>query len=274
MSVQRTPGVMCQCQAGTPVGNGTLARVWSTRSGPAGEGSSALSAVNTIIRALETQALVSMSWDDIKNAAELARATEGARPALSIGVTLSQAVYAFAVQQVATQYFHVREQGANRGKDVEGILSSAGGSPGNSWCAAFAFHCHREAADLLCADTTCPRTTRAVFMIFDGRKAGNLTFPKKSVLDGSRTPMAGDVFAMVSNPVNVSMLNSGKTPTMLNGHAGLVVSYDASTQTLTTIEGNTDSGGIEDGDGVYLRTDRMASPKLWGFMRPRPVWLS
>lgn len=215
---------------------------------------------------------MSVSWESLEAVGALARSSRMSRTVGTTGLSLDQAVYAFVVRQVAMEYLNVREQGANRGEDVEGILESAGGSAGLSWCAAFVYHCHAEAASFLCADTTCPRTLSAVYMVFDGRAAGNVTFRKQEVLDGSQTPMAGDVFSMVHEGP-VSALDAGQTRRFRRGHTGIVVSYDRVGNVLTTVEGNTNSQGSRNGDGVYLRTDRMSSGRLWGFMRPRLVWL-
>lgn len=63
-------------------------------------------------------------------------------------------------------------------------------------------------------------------------------------------------------------------------HAGIVKAYEPAVPRLTTIEGNTSDGevGSREGDGVFLRTDRMdvhfktrwpKYPQLYGFVRPR-----
>lgn len=63
-------------------------------------------------------------------------------------------------------------------------------------------------------------------------------------------------------------------------HAGIVKAWDPALPRLTTIEGNTSDGevGSREGDGVFLRTDRMdvhfktrwpKYPQLYGFVRPR-----
>lgn len=280
MSLRRTPGVICQCQGSTPVDDGTLSLTAGGIPGPTTELVAGLSAARAIFDSVLHQTPTSMSWDSIRLAGELARTGAAWVGGVPYRLTLSEAVYGFAVRQVATQYLDVRESGGdNRGTEVEALLSESGGSAGNSWCAAFACHCHYEAALLLCGTTTCSRTVKAVGMIFDGRDAANATFSKESVIAGSRTPIAGDVFVMTTR-ASLRALDEGKPRTQLAGHTGLVVSYDAKSQVLTTIEGNTDGGGSANGDGVYMRTDRMSDPAgtkastkvLWGFTRPRIVW--
>jgi len=213
-----------------------------------------------------------MSWDSIRLAAQVARTNAQSAIACSIGLTMSEAVYGFTVRQVAELYLDVREQGSNRGTEVEAFLSESGGSAGNSWCAAFVSHCHYEAASFLCASTTCTHTVRAVAMVFDGRDASNLTFSKQRVLSGEFTPIAGDVMVMVTQG-SIHNLDEGKPRVQLKGHTGIVQSYTSATQVLHTVEGNTDGSGSRNGDGVYERTDRMSDDRLWGFMRPRVVWI-
>jgi hypothetical protein len=271
MSLRRTPGVICQCQAGTPVDEGTLTRSWNGLPGPTGESVAARAAANTIYASVLSQTPVSMSWDSISLAAKVARTGDQSAIASSVGLSLSEAVYGFTVRQVAEQYLDVREQGSNRGTEVEAFLSESGGSAGNSWCAAFVSHCHHEAASFLCGSTTCTHTVRAVAMIFDGRDASNLTFSKQSVISGSVSPIAGDVMVMVTQG-SVNALDAGRPRVLLKGHTGMVQSYFSSIEVLSTVEGNTDGSGSSNGDGVYQRTDRMSDNRLWGFMRPRIVW--
>ncbi|KAA0214777.1 MAG: hypothetical protein DYG94_10545 [Leptolyngbya sp. PLA3] len=273
MSLRRTPGVICQCQSGSGMDGGTHALTLSGLPGPTTLAVGAHAAARTIYSSVSLQSPVCMEWSAVRAAGQLARTATACTIESNLQLSLDQAVYGFAVRQVAEQYLNVRETGGdNRGEEVEAMLEGAGGAAGMSWCAAFVSHCHVEAANFLCADTTCPRTLSAVMMVFLGRTAGNLTFSKASVLSGAITPFAGDVFSMVHQGP-VSSLDPGKPAQFRRGHTGIVVSYNATTQTLVTIEGNTNEGGGREGNGVYLRTDRMRSARLWGFMRPRIAWL-
>ncbi len=271
MSLRRTPGVICQCQSSTPVDEGTLSRSWNGLPGTTGSSVSARAAAEAIYASVLDQTPISMSWDSVRLASQIARADDQSAIACSAGLSLSEAVYGFAVRQVAELYLDVREQGSNRGTEVEAFLSESGGSAGNSWCAAFVSHCHHEAADFLCGTTTCSRTVRAVAMVFDGRDASNLTFSKQNAIAGTFTPIAGDVMVMVTQG-STRALDEGRPRVQLRGHTGIVQSYNTATQVLHTIEGNTDASGSRNGDGVYERTDRMSDDRLWGFMRPRIVW--
>lgn len=271
MSLRRTPGVICQCQGGTPVDGGTLSLTTGGLPGPFGESMAGRASAAAIYATVLAQTPMSMPWESVRLAGEFARSDALSATACSAGLTLTEAVYGFAVRQAAEQYLNVRESGSNAGTEVEAMLEDSGGEAGDNWCAAFVCHCHHEAADFLCGSTTCSRTLRAVAMVFDGRDASNMTFTKASVLSGSYTPIAGDVFVMVTRG-SVSSLDAGRPRVRLAGHTGLVQSYNAATQVLSTIEGNTDGSGSSNGDGVYVRTDRMADARLWGFMRPRIVW--
>lgn len=272
MSLRRTPGVICQCQSGTGIDEGTHALTLSGLPGPTTELMSAQTSARTIYNSVAHQRPVSVEWDTIRAAGQLARTATTCSMEFNLQLSLEEAVYGFAVRQVAEQYADVREVGGdNRGEEVEAMLVESGGHAGQSWCAAFVGHCHFEAAALLCGVSTCPRTLSAVMMVFHGRTAGNLTFNKASVLSGANTPIAGDVFSMVhEGPVN--SLEPGRPARFRRGHTGIVLSYDRTTQRLTTIEGNTNNDGSREGIGVFIRTDRMQSARLWGFMRPRIVW--
>ena len=50
-------------------------------------------------------------------------------------------------------------------------------------------------------------------------------------------------------------------------HTGIVASYGPTT--ITTIEGNTNTSGSREGDGVYLKTHRRADPRVLGYGYPK-----
>lgn len=274
MSLRRTPGVICQCQGGTPVDGGTLSLTTGGLPGPTIESMAALSAARDVYASVLNQMPVCMSWDSVRQAGELARS--GAVEASFVGLTMAEAVYGFAVREVAMQYLGVREVGVNRGPEVDEFQKSVGlklteGKDGNYWCATFVYHCHVEAAEILCAGTSCPRTAASCQMIFQGREKGNLTFKLSSVMDGTVTPIAGDVFVLVTGG-KTSRLDAGMPTDFVSGHTGIVINYDRASQALVTLEGNTNMKGEREGIGVFLRTDRLQDKQLWGFMRPRIVW--
>lgn len=285
MSLRRTPGVVCQCQTGAAVDEGTLIRALTGPPGPTTDHLAAHTAARAMYQSVAQQTPMCMPWESVRAAAQFARSGMCLDIETTTGLSLEQAVYGFAVRQVAQQYLDVREDrkiGDNRGAEVESLLGDVGVKPGNSWCAAFVYHCHLEAANFLCADTTCPRTASSVYMVFEGRAAGNATFSRKSVLDGANTPVAGDVFVKVNNGGRIGELNPGKPKKWQSGHTGIVVSYEASSKTIITIEGNSNTDGSANGVGVFMlhegekgneNVKRMKSQNLWGFMRPRVVWL-
>ena len=176
-------------------------------------------------------------------------------------------IYGDVVVHTARQYLQVREQGANRGTQVEEFLTTAGGQAGQSWCAAFVYWCHSRAATQLEGTTTIPRTVRAAGMWFE--EPGNQRFSVTQVHGGQFTPEPGDVFVMADQKYHGHF--RGSAVARFPGHTGLVVSYDRTTRTLTTLEGNTNLAGDREGDGVFQRTDRMADERLYGFVRGQLV---
>lgn len=52
-----------------------------------------------------------------------------------------------------------------------------------------------------------------------------------------------------------------------NAHTGIVLAYDATT--VTTVEGNTNTSGSPEGDGVYLKVHRRTDPWVTGYGYPK-----
>ncbi len=164
----------------------------------------------------------------------------------------------------------------NRGDEIDDMWTEAGGSDkarddDRFWCAAFVYHCHLTAATMLGGETTCPRTTWAGGM-WHGNSKLNTRWTKAQVLaTREETIRPGDVF--VFDGKSGGEITTGK---FFSGHTGLVTHVTRSPQArnndtvaIDTIEGNTNTGGSRDGDGVYLRTDRFANKRVYGFVRPR-----
>lgn len=134
-----------------------------------------------------------------------------------------------AVVSVAEFEVGVHESGGNNhGARVEEYLMSVGLVAGASWCAAFVHWCFRKAALVCGLVNPCPRTASALRLY-------NLADPQCR----TQTPVRGAIFS----------LDHGSG----HGHAGIVESVNDD-GTITTIEGNTNSGGSADGDGVYRHT--------------------
>ncbi|WP_434777606.1 CHAP domain-containing protein [Neisseria sp. Ec49-e6-T10] len=126
---------------------------------------------------------------------------------------------------------------SNKGKDVEKYLSSIGLGGGYAWCMSFVYWCVEQAAKEYRTANPLYRTG-GVLMQWNQRQ--NLKASK---------PMAGDIFIM----------DFGKG----TGHCGFVTKVEGSY--IFTIEGNTNSAGSRDGDGVYERKRLISSCK--GFLR-------
>lgn len=188
-----------------------------------------------------------------------------------------QEAYGQRVLEVAARHLEVREAGRNRGAEVDAIISAAGGQLGDNWCALFAAHCHRTAADELGGRTSLPhRWARGALKLF----VESLGRPDVrcvqvgEVTAGQVELEAGDIAILIrgaADEYNARRLAERAWDTALeaeqrwtSGHAALV---ERRLGTLvTTIEANIDRG---DGDGVYVSQLSLADPRLVGFIRPR-----
>lgn len=126
----------------------------------------------------------------------------------------------------------------NTGKQVEKYLASVGLGPGFSWCMAFVYWCHQQAAEAM------------------GRKA--LMFKTGGVLEQwhqrkdqyrATFPQAGDVFIM----------DFGKGL----GHTGIVEKVEE--DVIHSIEGNSNDQGSREGYEVCRRT--RPRNKILGYLR-------
>lgn len=135
-----------------------------------------------------------------------------------------------SVLDVAGRYVGVREQGSNRGMEVEKWLHAVGAKPGDSWCAAFVYSMFLEAAESANPPMVnpCPRTAGALHL-------WSLA-PSWARFSG---PSPGAIF----------VIDHGKG----KGHVGFVEGVDPGGLDIYTIEGNTNDGGSREGDGVYRR---------------------
>ena len=137
--------------------------------------------------------------------------------------------------EIALSYEGIRETAPNRGPMVDVFLRDAGLDAANGsypWCCAFVRHCFVKAAAEQGVEPLFPRTASCA-------KA----WERAPLWSRSEKPEPGCVF----------LIDYGKG----KGHAGFVVDVDWAKKTLTCIEGNTNSGGSREGDGVYRRTRRM-----------------
>lgn len=160
-----------------------------------------------------------------------------------------------AVLDVASSQIGVMEEppGSNRGPKVDEYLRSvkidpaAGSFP---WCAAFVYWCFQQAANKLAVANP---AIRSGGVLDCWNKAGSSGVQRISSIEAQNEP------ALVK-PGMVFVLSAGAG----NGHTGLVERVDG--VVLTTIEGNTNTGGSREGIGVFRRTGRRLAGINRGFI--------
>ncbi len=153
----------------------------------------------------------------------------------------------------------VREKPANSnlGPEVETYQRTAGVTPPTPWCAAFVYWSFERAAAELGLDNPLVRTGGVMDHWGQARSRGIRSITARQVEEDPSLVQPGQIFFMDHG--------NGK------GHAGLVkrVSGDL----ITTIEGNTNSAGAREGDGVYLRKRKLSDINA-GFLdysKPRRI---
>ncbi|MFZ4573569.1 MAG: hypothetical protein ACOYN0_04180 [Phycisphaerales bacterium] len=123
----------------------------------------------------------------------------GANRVMLAAIDEFQAFYGLLATKMAEKHIDVREvRGAdgkthNSGAEVEEFLEAVGQKAGASWCAAFVYTCHAEAASLLGGYTTVPQTALAS-AVWVQSKSINSRFTVADVLAGNSAPRAGDLF--------------------------------------------------------------------------------
>ena len=153
-----------------------------------------------------------------------------------------------AVLDIARGEIGVHEQGGNnRGQRVEEYQRSAGGHPGEAWCASYVSWCFIKAAEAM--GVTNPMTP--------SRGALRVWHQAPSAAK-SKTPTIGSIF----------VIDHGKG----KGHVGFVESV---THThIQTVEGNTNEEGSREGDGVLRRIRRYSAVNVgyvdYGAMGAQP----
>jgi len=175
----------------------------------------------------------------------------GAAPVIEKAGTALQA----AVLEVASTQVGVMEEpiGSNRGPKVDEYLRSVGINPAAGsfpWCAAFVYWCFQQAANKLAVPNP---AIRSGGVLDCWNKAGSSGVPRISSVEAQNEP------ALVK-PGMVFVLSTGAG----NGHTGLVERVDG--VVLTTIEGNTNTGGSREGIGVFRRTGRRLAGINRGFI--------
>lgn len=115
-------------------------------------------------------------------------------------------------------------------------LAWANGQP---WCAVFVSYCFHAAG--------------ALSLIPGGATASvaHLRDAAKQAGQFSEYPSVGAIAIFGANG---------------DAHTGIVVGFDATT--ITTVEGNTNTSGSAEGDGVYLKTHNRTDPWVYGYSHP------
>lgn len=130
-----------------------------------------------------------------------------------------------ALVDEAASWEGVRETGPNEGPEVDLFQKSLESAPGLPWCGAFAWYCIRQVEHKL--------------------GIRSRLFPSSHVLTmWNRSP---EDCRLIIPEFGALML--WRKPPGISGHCGIVAQVE--TPRLAVIEGNTNSMGSRDGDGVY-----------------------
>lgn len=149
---------------------------------------------------------------------------------------------------------NVREIGGkNRGPKVQEYQRSVGLGVGGAWCAAFVAWCVMRSRQLEKPPSWCSASVVTMF-----HKARRKVAPAALVLpiepDYKSRVVAGMIWCRAKNESGAKLARSG---TWVLGHCGIVVEVTA--EAFYTVEGNTNSAGSRDGDGVYRKEHRWSS---------------
>ena len=146
---------------------------------------------------------------------------------------------------------NVREVGGmNRGPDVEKYQKTVGLSPGSPWCAAFVAWCVMTSKGQITPPGWCSGS--AITSWHRGSRkmlpAGFAT-PEKAGFEAAVRP--GWIWVRAKDGAGAVAARNG---TWVQGHTGIVIAVDA--EGFHTVEGNTNSAGSREGDGVYRKIHR------------------
>jgi hypothetical protein len=159
----------------------------------------------------------------------------------------------------------VREIGGkNRGPDVEAYQKCVGLRPGDPWCAAFVSWCYLTATGLESAPWC---SGSAVTIFHKGTRKGasaEVVYPDSPELATRVRP--GMIWVRAKSPEGARSASRG---VWVQGHCGIVVAVDS--LGFTCVEGNTNSAGARDGDGVYRKLHKWGAsdiPRTVGWFMP------
>jgi hypothetical protein len=154
------------------------------------------------------------------------------------------------IADVAREYLGTRETSKNRGPHLEQFWAATsypdGATNREPWCSAFVTFCVRE------GDKRSPDIALRNPPVFPAvaqwrpwarnPRNGCLTFTAADVRAGKFQPEAGDIFDLLPSV----------------SHIGIVAQDYDSGADVHTIEGNTNDAGSREGDGIYLKTRKLA----------------
>lgn len=160
--------------------------------------------------------------DTVVSSSEYQESRLGGEPALA----MTEVMLKNKVKQIYDSQIGIREHGNNSGPQVEKYLTYTGLAKGNPWCAAFVCWVYGQAG------VSNPKTGWSP----------NLFPPKTIIWDRGKQqkpPTRADIFA-------IYFADKGRI-----AHTGFIDSWDGTW--LITVEGNTNTQGSREGDGVYRK---------------------
>lgn len=164
-----------------------------------------------------------------------------------------------AAAHFACHYEGVTEAGDNRGEEVEMFIRRGGGQPGWPWCMYFVYFCFDSTANLIEEPNPLKRTGSCARQIMYANKFGS----------GIRVIKFGKVFGVseITGKRGDILIFKHGTPLetdigrLWNGHTGIYLDK-MNKSVIYSIEGNTNSSGSREGDGVYFKERNVFSRKL------------
>lgn len=146
---------------------------------------------------------------------------------------------------------NVREVGgANRGERVEQYQRTVGLRPGDPWCAAFVAWCIMQSRDLTKAPAWCSGSAITTWQR-GSKRAGAAQRVTPLDAEFRKRVAPGFVWVRATDERSAKLARAGG---WVKGHTGIVVAVDDAG--FHTVEGNTNSAGSREGDGVYRKLHR------------------
>jgi CHAP domain len=143
--------------------------------------------------------------------------------------------------EIAQSQMGIVEEKGNKGKDVKKYLNSVGLDEWYSWCMAMVYWAVNEAAKSLQIANPLLKTGGVLRQWNEGK------------CQHVKEPQVGDIF----------ILDFGKGL----GHTGFVKSVNPISKTFTTIEGNAQSGNLENRNGGMVCSNQRKYSSCKGFIR-------